>query len=123
MIFTLLSSGHTWAFRDCEVEVGGRFLADSPDGIYRGVPDGFGIAYAPVWLFEQAVLDGRLQLVLLDHLGPPLPIHVIYSGQRLVSRRASAFMNFVAEEVGRLPLLNEGALESIVTRSSSRINP
>ena len=76
-----------------------------------------------MWLFEQAVLDGRLQLVLLDHLGPPLPIHVIYSGQRLVSRRASAFMNFVAEEVGRLPLLNEGALESIVTRSSSRINP
>jgi len=117
VIYTLLSSGRTWTFRDTEVEVSGRYLADTPEGIYRGVLDGFGIAYAPVWLFEQAVLDGRLKLVLLDHLGPPMPIHVIYSAQRLVPRRASAFMDFVAEEVARLPSLNEGALASLVARA------
>ena len=120
VIFTLLSSGRTWAFRDTNVEVRGRFLADTPDGIYRGVLDGFGIAYAPVWLFEQAVLDGRLQLVLLDHIGAPAPIHVIHSGQRLVSRRASAFMNFIAEELGRQPSLNEGALACLVARAGGR---
>ena len=60
------------------------------------------------------MLDGRLRLVLLDHLGPPAPIHVIYSGQRLVSRRAGAFINFIAAEVGRLPSLNEGALPRLV---------
>jgi LysR family transcriptional regulator, regulator for bpeEF and oprC len=114
VIYTLLSSGRVWTFRDAEVEVRGRFLADTPDGIYRGVLDGFGIAYAPVWLFERAVLDGRLQLVLLDHLGPPMPIQVIYSGRRLVSRRASTFTNFIAEEVGRLPSLNEGALSRLL---------
>jgi len=119
VIYTLLASGRTWPFRDTEVEVRGRFLADTPDGIYRGVLDGFGIAYAPIWLFEQAVLDGQLKLVLLDHLGPPMPIHVIYSGQRLVSRRASAFMHFIAEEVGRMPSLNEGALAGLVARAVS----
>jgi DNA-binding transcriptional LysR family regulator len=91
-------------------------MADTPDGIYRGALDGLGVAYAPVWLFEKAVLDGRLQLLLLEHLGSPAPIHIVYSAKRLVPRRTSAFMNFVAEEVSRLPSLNEGAVARLVAR-------
>jgi DNA-binding transcriptional LysR family regulator len=116
LLYTLLSSGRTWTFKVSDVVVSGRFMADTPDGIYRGALDGLGVAYAPVWLFEKAVLDGRLQLLLLEHLGSPAPIHIVYSAKRLVPRRASAFMNFVAEEVSRLPSLNEGAVARLVAR-------
>ena len=110
ILYTLLASGNTWAFRDSEVAVSGRFRVNSPDGVQRVVLDGLGIAYAPVWLFEEALLDGRLQAVLLDHLGPSAPIHIVYPAKRLLPRRASVFMDFIAEAFGGDPALNEGAL-------------
>jgi LysR family transcriptional regulator, regulator for bpeEF and oprC len=85
--------------------------------------DGLGIAYSPVWLFEDALLDGRLQLLLEEFPGPPTPIQMIYPERRLLSQRANVFMDFVAEEFAREAALNEGAvarLRSLRRRSPSR---
>jgi DNA-binding transcriptional LysR family regulator len=116
IVYTLLSSGNTWPFRDRDVGIRGRFKANSPDGVRSGVLDGLGVAYAPVWLFEDALRDGRVQALLLDHLVPPAPIHILYPAKRLLPRRSSVFMDFIAEAFGRDPILNEGSLTRLLSR-------
>lgn len=113
ILYTLLSSGNVWSFKDRDVAVHGRFRVNTPDGIRTATLDGLGIAYAPVWLFEDALLDGRLQLLLEDYPGPPSPIHIIYPERRLLPQRAKLFMDFVAEEFAREAALNEGAVAQL----------
>jgi LysR family transcriptional regulator, regulator for bpeEF and oprC len=118
ILYTLLSSGNVWSFKNLDVAVHGRFRVNTPDGIRTATLDGLGIAYSPVWLFEDALLDGRLQLLLEEFPGPPTPIHVIYPERRLLSRRAKVFMDFVAEEFAREAVLNEGAVARLKGRRS-----
>src|SRR5258708_6238047 len=89
---------------------------NTPDGIRTATLDGLGIAYAPVGLFEDALLDGRLQLLLEDYPGPPTPIQLIYPERRLLSQRAKVFMDFVAEEFAHEAVLNEGAVAQLRRR-------
>ena len=110
VLYTLASNVRGWTFRGGEVEVNGRFRVNTPDGIEQVVLDGVGIAYAPVWLFEEAVRQKRVKILLLEHCGPGAPIQILYSARRLLPRRAIAFMDFVADEFARIPSINEGAL-------------
>lgn len=114
ILYTLLSSGSTWSFKGCDVAVHGRFKANTPDGVRSGVLDGLGVGYAPVWLFEDALRDGRVRPLLVDYPGPPAPIHIVYPAKRLLPRRVSAFMDFVAEAFGQEPALNEGGLAKLL---------
>ena len=116
ILYTLLSSGNVWSFKDCEVAVHGRFRVNTPDGIRTATLDGLGIAYSPVWLFEDAILDGRVQLLLEDYPGPPTPIQMIYPERRLLPQRAKVFMDFVAEEFAHEVALNEGAVAQLKSR-------
>lgn len=116
VLYSLSSSGNSWVFRDGEVAVSGRFKVNTPDGVYRAALDGLGVAYSPVWLFEKALLDGLVLPLLLDHLGPPIPIHIVYPAKRLLPRRASVFMDFIAEAFKRDPALNEGAVARLEGR-------
>jgi LysR family transcriptional regulator for bpeEF and oprC len=116
ILYTLLSSGNVWSFKDLDVAVHGRFRVNTPDGIRTATLDGLGIAYAPVGLFEDALLDGRLQLLLQDYPGPPSPIQLIYPERRLLSQRAKVFMDFVAEEFVHEAVLNEGAVAQLRRR-------
>jgi DNA-binding transcriptional LysR family regulator len=114
IVYTLLSAGSTWSFKQSDVEVNGRFRVNTPDGVYRAAVDGLGVAYAPVWLFQEALLEGKLRLLLVKQLGPPTPINIVYSARRLLPRRASVFMNFIAEEFSRIPALTDGAVARLL---------
>ena len=116
ILYTLLSSGNVWSFKDRDVAVQGRFRVNTPDGIHAATLDGLGIAYSPVWLFEDALLDGRVQLLLEDYPGPPTPIQMIYPERRLLPQRAKVFMDFVADEFAHEPALNEGAVAQLRSR-------
>jgi LysR family transcriptional regulator for bpeEF and oprC len=115
ILYTLLASGNVWSFRDHDITVHGRFRVNTPDGIRTATLDGLGIAYTPVWLFADALLDGRVQLLLEDYPGPPSPIQMIYPERRLLSQRSKVFMDFVAEEFAREPALNEGAVAQLMS--------
>ena len=117
VVYTLFSSGSSWKFRDCDIAVSGRIRVNTTDGIHSAILDGFGIGYGPLWLFEQDVLDGRVQLLLLDHLGPPAVVNIVYSAKRLLPSRATAFMDFIADEFSRVPAFSEGALLRVAKRS------
>jgi LysR family transcriptional regulator for bpeEF and oprC len=106
ILYTLSSAGSTWSFRDVDVVVRGRFRVNTPDGIRSAVLDGMGIAYAPAWLFEDALADRRVRSLLIEHHGPPVPIHFVYAANRLLPRRARVFMDFIAAAFARDPALN-----------------
>jgi LysR family transcriptional regulator, regulator for bpeEF and oprC len=120
ILYTLLSSGNVWSFKDLDVAVHGRFRVNTPDGIRTATLDGLGIAYSPVWLFKDALLDGRVQLLLEDYPGPPTPIQMIYPERRLLSQRAKVFMDFVAAEFANEAALNEGAVAQLRSRKWRR---
>jgi DNA-binding transcriptional LysR family regulator len=106
ILYTLSSAGSTWSFRDVDVIVRGRFRVNTPEGVRSAVLDGMGVAYAPGWLFEDALADGRLRSLLIEDHGPPVPIHFVYAANRTLPRRARVFMDFIAEAFARDPALN-----------------
>jgi DNA-binding transcriptional LysR family regulator len=115
VVYSLARSGSTWPFRTTEVAVNGRFKVNTPDGIYRAVLDGIGIAYAPVWLFEKELISRQVEPLLQNDAGPSAPINIVYPAKRLLPRRAAAFMDFIAEEFSGDPALNEGALARLLS--------
>lgn len=117
--YSLAPSGSTWPFRSGEVTVSGRLRVNTPDGIHQAVLGGFGVGYGPLWMFEGALAERKVQLVLADYMGPPVPISIVYSAQRLLPRRANLFMDFIAEEFARLPIFQEGALARITSEKQS----
>jgi DNA-binding transcriptional LysR family regulator len=106
IVYTLASAGNRWSFGGSDVTVHGSFRVNTPDGIRSAVLDGIGIAYSPAWLFEDAIRDGRLKVLLATHRGPPVPIHFVYAANRLLPTRARLFMDFIASAFARDPALN-----------------
>jgi LysR family transcriptional regulator, regulator for bpeEF and oprC len=106
IVYTLLASGHLWRFRDAEVAVSGRLRVNSPQAVQEAVEAGLGIAYGPRWLFEAGLAAGRLQWLLDEHAPPPVPIHLLYAENRLLPRRAIAFMDFFSDVFAAVPALN-----------------
>jgi len=55
---------------------------------------GLGVAALPGWLIREDLLASRLALVLPKWKAPALPVHVVYSSQRLLPVRVRAFIYF-----------------------------
>ncbi|PXW24702.1 LysR family transcriptional regulator [Paraburkholderia caballeronis] len=109
IVYTLLSSGHTWRFRDQDVPVSGRLRVNSPQAAQEAVGAGIGIAHGPRWLFEGGLKDGSLELLLSGYAAPPVPIQILYVANRLLPKRAIAFIEFIAREFATIPALNVDA--------------
>ena len=106
VIYTLLSTGATWRFRDIEVPVSGRLRVNSPEAVRESVNAGLGIGHGPEWLFEEGLKNGNLQLLLREYTAPPVPVQIIYVANRLLPTRAIVFMDFIAEAFSKVPALN-----------------
>lgn len=106
IVYTLLSSGSTWRFRDGEISIAGRLRVNSPQAVQEAVDAGVGIAHGPGWLFEAGLKSGNLQRVLVGHEAPLVPIQIVYVANRLLPKRAIAFMDFIAAAFANIPALN-----------------
>jgi len=106
VIFTLLSSGSTWRFRNAEVPVSGRIRVNSPEAAREAVTAGLGIGHGPQWLFEAGLKDGSLRLLLGEYAAPPVPIQILYVANRLMPKRAIVFMDFITQKFSQIPALN-----------------
>jgi len=120
IVYSLAYSGNRWPFRTTEIEVSGRLRVNSPDGIHGAAVDGLGVAYAPVWLFQKELRSGALQALLLQEMGPPTPINLVYPTRRLLPRRARVFMDFIAAAFQSDPVLNEGAVGTLLSAPPRR---
>lgn len=98
LIYTLLTTGATWRFKDITVPVpvSGRLRVNSPEAIQKFVNAGIGIAQGPEWLFKEGLESGELQLLLTGYTASPVPIQAVYVANRLLPKRAIVFMDFVA---------------------------
>ncbi|GAB7524371.1 LysR family transcriptional regulator [Paraburkholderia sp. 2C] len=109
IVYSLLSSGSTWRFMDREIQVSGRLRVNSPQAVREAAGLGVGIAHGPRWLFEEGLENDTLVLLLSEHAAPPVPIQILYVANRLLPKRAIAFMDFIAETFSTVPALNAGS--------------
>ncbi|KPY82323.1 LysR family transcriptional regulator [Pseudomonas syringae pv. tagetis] len=108
LIYTLLSTGANWRFKDIDVPVSGRLRINSPEAIREYVNAGLGIAQGPQWLYEEGLRSGNLQLLLGDYVAPQVPIQVVYLANRLLPKRAVVFMDFMADVFAKSSSFHEG---------------
>ncbi|QDL92485.1 LysR family transcriptional regulator [Paroceanicella profunda] len=109
IVYSLLSTGAVWRFSRIEVPVSGRLRVNSPQAVREAALAGLGVALGPSWLFEDGLRTGRLRRVLRGYEAPPVPIHMLYVANRLLPRRAVAFMDFIADAFSRVEALNATA--------------
>jgi DNA-binding transcriptional LysR family regulator len=62
---------------------------------------GFGIIQVPRYHVEDALADGRLQIMLPDLPPPPLPVSVLYPHNRQLSARVRVFADWLSEIFAR----------------------
>lgn len=107
VIYTLLSSGATWRFRDIDIPVSGRLRVNSPDAVRAAVTAGLGVGHGPEWLFEEGLKSGRLQLILTGYTAPAVPVQIVYVANRLLPTRAIVFIEFIADVFSRIAAFNK----------------
>lgn len=106
VVYTLLSSGATWRFRETDVPVTGRLRVNSPEAVSEAVVAGLGVGHGPAWLFDEGLKGGRLRLILKGYSAPAVPVQIVYVANRLLPTRATVFMDFIADVFSRIPALS-----------------
>ena len=105
LIYSLLSSGPRWRFASGEsVAVSGNFRADSPNALRTAALAGVGIVANALWLFENDIASGALEVVLPDHQPEPMPIQAVLPSGRYIAARTRLFIDYVATELAKDPL-------------------
>ena len=56
--------------------------------------------------FDEGLQNDTLVLLLSEHAAPPVPIQILYVANRLLPKRAIAFMDFIAATFSTVPALN-----------------
>ena len=92
-----------WSFVDegkpLTVAVQGRLAFNQVAPAVDACVAGVGVGLFLIYQVAGALRDGRLQVLLERFERPPLPIHVVYPGARLVSARTRAFIDWIRREL------------------------
>ncbi len=87
------------------VELRGTFFANHVGAIHQAVLDGAGFHAGPIWLFGDAIREGRLVPVLTDWQLPVLPVHILRLKHPYVPARFSALSDWLVDSWKNEPLL------------------
>ena len=79
------------------VRVSPLLVSEGVIGMREAVLQSTGIAVLPDWLAGGDLAHGRLERVLPDWHAPELPVHVIHPGERRLTARVRAFVEFAAD--------------------------
>lgn len=86
-----------------EVQVSGRFRADSSDALREAALVGLGLILVPDWLVSADLIAGRLVEVLPGHsprLAADAGIHAVWLTNRRGSPKVRAFVAYLADHLG-----------------------
>ncbi len=72
---------------------------------------GQGITRALAYQVTDEVRDGRLRVLMRDCEPPPVPVHLVYPAGRLATAKVRQFVQFAAERLRTLPVLQGRGLE------------
>ncbi|RKG69799.1 LysR family transcriptional regulator [Corallococcus exercitus] len=105
--FENLDATNEWRFGEKEkaVRVQPRLTLNSADTAIAAAERGMGIARTLSYQVADAVLEGRLVLLLGTFAPPPVPVSVIYPGRRSASANVGAFVRTARGHFEENPLL------------------
>jgi DNA-binding transcriptional LysR family regulator len=103
----LLASRSNWSFviegETKSYPVSGRLKANNGDALLDAAIRGLGITCAPTFIAEQAVREGKLEILLSKFLTPTLGIYAIFPSNRYVPHRVRALVEFITQRIGPHP--------------------
>ncbi len=94
-----MNDGHSNVAR----RITGNFETNSSDALFHAALDGLGIAKLSTYLANDAIEDGRLVRVLPDYAEDASDVLAIYPNRRNLSPNVRAFVDFLAEQYGKVP--------------------
>jgi DNA-binding transcriptional LysR family regulator len=85
------------------VPFGGRFRVDHGLAAREALIAGRGIAPAHQWLVDDLVAAGRLEAILPEYSLAPVPLSMLIVPERAGIARVRLLVNFLAEQIGGIP--------------------
>ncbi|SHO60396.1 DNA-binding transcriptional regulator, LysR family [Pseudoxanthobacter soli DSM 19599] len=90
-----------WAFRasgqPLSAKIGGRFSANSIEGLLQACVAGLGIANLSAWFVRDEIAAGRLKVIeLADAVPEPLDVWAVYPSSRMVPVKVRLFIDALA---------------------------
>lgn len=89
-----------------------RLIVNANDVKVAAAVAGQGLARALAYQVSDEVRDGRLRVVLQAHEPPPVPVHLVYPAGRVAAAKVREFVQFAAERLRALPVLQGLGLEA-----------
>ena len=89
--------------REQLLHINPRMMANNGDFLRDMAVAGHGIILTPSFIAWQAVASGDLVMVLQDYCPPRRNAYAVYPQNRYLSRRARAFIDFLADRFGENP--------------------
>ena len=103
----LLAAHSNWAFVvEGETKwfpVNSKLQANNGDALLEAAARGLGITYAPTFIAEQAICEGKLEMVLRKFATPTLGIYAVFPSNRYVPHRVRVLVDFIAAHIGPKP--------------------
>ena len=102
MTFDPLSSSQHWIFRDPKSkrelarQVRSRLSVNTAEAAIDGAAAGLGVTRVLSYQAAQAVLDGRIQIVLAEYEPEPSPVSLIHGRQGLTPLKVRMLLDFAA---------------------------
>ncbi len=81
------------------VKVAPKLLTNSVESLRAAALAGLGLAAAPDWLVADALVAGRLAVVLAAHAAPSVGVYAVYPTNRLLTPRIRAFVDHLARDL------------------------
>jgi DNA-binding transcriptional LysR family regulator len=100
--FDSLSSSQHWIFRDpkskreLHAPVRSRLSVNTAEAAIDGAAAGLGVTRVLSYQVAQAVLDGRIQIVLAEYEPAPSPVNLIHGSQGLTPLKVRMALDFAA---------------------------
>jgi DNA-binding transcriptional LysR family regulator len=89
---------------DVSMAITGTLRSNNGDALREAAIAGQGIIYQPRFLLHDALADGRLVPITLDHPSlPPLGLHAVWADRRHVSAKVRAMIEFLADRFADPP--------------------
>jgi DNA-binding transcriptional LysR family regulator len=82
---------------------GGRLRVDHGLAAREAFAAGRGFGPAHIWLVDDLLAEGRLEVILPDYSPPPVPLNMLIVPERSSIVRVRLLVDFLAERIGGLP--------------------
>ncbi|KGR97422.1 LysR substrate-binding domain-containing protein [Burkholderia sp. ABCPW 111] len=97
-----LTSGRGASRKTEAIRINGNLTTNDGEIAVKWALDGHGILMRAEWDIDEYLADGRLVVVLPEYETPSADIYAVYAQRHQMSTRIRAFVDYLADELGRL---------------------